>query len=78
MCDTNRWHRALPAAGKMIVLGAALAGCGSTSRVPSSPKSAAGSGTGPTMQMGASSGSGSGMSVNGIKPIPMRQLAATT
>jgi len=60
----------------VIVLGAVLGGCGSSGQTSSSPISAAGSGTGPAMQMGT--GSGGGMSVNGIKAIPMRQLAATT
>jgi hypothetical protein len=32
MCETHGWHRALPAASAVIVLGALLAGSGRTSQ----------------------------------------------
>jgi Fe2+ transport protein len=65
--------------GPAIVLAAVLAGCGGTSGT-SSPSASAAAGSGATsgMDMRATSTPDSGMSVNGIKPIPMRQLASST
>ncbi len=77
MCEANRYKRALRAVAAAAAIAVVLAGCGGSSQTRSQTSSqAAGAGSG--MDMGASSTSGGGMSVNGIKPIPMRQLASTT
>jgi uncharacterized protein involved in high-affinity Fe2+ transport len=59
------------------VLAVLLAGCGGSGQSGSQTSTvAAASGSG--MDMNSNAASGGGMEVNGIKPIPMRQLASTT
>lgn len=77
MFGKNWFNRAVCGAVGMVALAAGLVGCGGASTTVISA-STVGSGSVSAAQMGVSSNPESGMSVNGIKPIPMRQLASTT
>jgi uncharacterized protein involved in high-affinity Fe2+ transport len=77
MCEGNRYKRAWHAAFAAALVAVVLSGCGSSGQSGSQTSSSA-AGTASGMGMNSNAGSATGMEVNGIKPIPMRQLASAT